>query len=81
MHSVKGKDMIDDASAHLMNVAETVLRQRTTVETTLYDLITAIREEISPDEEHLVTPIVVHLLNSGCVKFVDGIRHHRIICT
>jgi hypothetical protein len=73
--------MPEDVSVRIIAAAEGVLQQRLTIETTLYDLIVAIREEIAPDEEHLVTPIVVHLLNSGRVKFVDGTQHHRVICT
>jgi hypothetical protein len=72
--------MQEDVSARITEAAEGVLQQRSTIETTLYDLVVAIREEIAPDEEHLVTPIVVHLLNSGRVKFIDGPQHHRVIC-
>jgi hypothetical protein len=77
---VKGEVMPEHVPMHINEIAGLVLRARTTLETTLYDLIVVIREEIGPDEEHLVIPIVVHLLNSGRVKFVDGSRQCRIIC-
>jgi hypothetical protein len=79
--SVKGAAMQEGIPAHISDLAEAVLEKQPPVETTLYDLIVAIREAVGPDEEHFVTPVVVHLLNSGRVKFVNGMRHHRVICT
>jgi hypothetical protein len=77
---VKGEVMPEHVPMHMYEIARAVLRARTTLETTLYDLIVVIREEIGPDEEHLVTPIIVHLLNSGRVKFVDGPQQRRVVC-
>ena len=52
----------------------------TPVETTLYDLIAALSDELRPEEEELVVPILVDLMNSGQLKFVDGERRHKIDC-
>ena len=41
----------------------------TTFKTTLYELIEAIAEEIKPEEERLVTETVLHLFETGKVKF------------
>lgn len=51
------------------------------VETTLYDLIAALSDELSPEEEELVVPILVDLMNSGRLKFVDGEDEYKIDCT
>lgn len=69
--------MQEDVPAQISDLAKAILEERTTIQTTLYDLIVAIREEIGPDEEHLVTPVVVHLLNSGRIKFIDDVQHRR----
>jgi hypothetical protein len=50
------------------------------IHTTLYDLIAAISEEVAPGEEHLVTATVVHLMNSGQVKFANDSREIRVVC-
>lgn len=73
--------MPEHVPIRIHEIATVMLRARTTLETTLYDLIVVIREEIGPDEEYLVTPIIVHLLNSGQVKFVDGLQQRRVICS
>ena len=41
-----------------------------TIHTTLYDLIAALSAEVGPDEENVLTAVVVHLLNT-----------HRVTCT
>jgi hypothetical protein len=51
------------------------------IQTTLYDLIEALSQEVEPGEEHLVTAALVHLINSGGVKFVDDWRELRVICS
>jgi hypothetical protein len=35
-----------------------------TIHTTLYDLIAALSAEVGPDEENVLTGVVVHLLNT-----------------
>ena len=56
-------------------------KSSTTIETTLYDLVTVLSEELEADEEELVVPIVVHLLNSGRIKFADGQQQYKIRCS
>lgn len=41
------------------------------ITTTLYDLIAAIRACVEPDEEDLVVATVVHILQSGRVRFLQ----------
>jgi hypothetical protein len=46
------------------------------ITTTLYDLMEAVQEEVSPDEEGLVARVVADILNSGRIRFVgdaDGL--------
>jgi hypothetical protein len=50
-----------------------------TIETTLYDLIAAISAEVGPHDDDLVTATVVHLVNSGRVKFTDDPRNLEIV--
>lgn len=52
-----------------------------TVETTLFDLVAALTDELSPEEEELALPLLVDLLNSGRVKFIEGPRQYKISCT
>ena len=40
-----------------------------TVQTTLYDLIAAINEDVSPDEDWIVTEAVLELLETNQTKF------------
>ena len=42
----------------------------TAIQTTLYDLLAALHAEVEPDEDAVVTAVVVHLLQT-----------HRVICT
>jgi hypothetical protein len=53
----------------------------TTVETTLYDLISALSDELETEEEELILPILIDLMNSGRIKFVDGKRRYKIDCS
>jgi hypothetical protein len=40
------------------------------IKTTLYDLIDAIRTELSPDEDELVVATVLYLMRSGRLRFL-----------
>ena len=51
------------------------------IETTLYDLISALNDELAPEEEELILPILIDLMNSGRLKFIDGDRRHKIDCS
>lgn len=44
------------------------------ITTTLYDLVEAISAEVGPDDEHLVTAAVMHLINSSRARFVGSRR-------
>ena len=50
------------------------------IETTLYDIIVALSEDIGPDEDVLVTALVTDLLNSGQATFVDGSLRYTVKC-
>ena len=50
------------------------------IETTLYDIIVALSEDMGPDEDVLVTALVIDLLNSGQAKFVDGPSWYTVKC-
>ena len=53
----------------------------TMIETTLYDLISALSDELDSEEEDLILPIVVHLLNSGRIRFIEGLQQYKVTCT
>ena len=42
-----------------------------TTNTTLYELIDAISEEVQAGEDGLVAEVVLHLLETGQIKFLD----------
>jgi hypothetical protein len=42
------------------------------ITTTLYDLMEAVQEEVSPDEEGLVTRVVADLFNSGRIRLAGN---------
>jgi len=44
----------------------------THITTTLYDLVEAISAEVGPNEEHLMTAAVMHLINSSRARFVGS---------
>jgi hypothetical protein len=43
----------------------------TAIETTLFDLVEAINEEVGPEEDHLVSEIVLDLLDRGRIRFLN----------
>ena len=43
-----------------------------TITTTLYDLMDAMQDDITPSEEDLVVASVVHLLRSGRITFLGS---------
>ena len=51
----------------------------TTIETSLYDLIAAIHEVVGPKDDDVVNAVVVHLLNSGRVKFANDPRNIEVV--
>jgi hypothetical protein len=44
--------------------------------TTLYDVIAAIQDELSPDDDELVVATVVHLLQSGRLTWLGKASKH-----
>lgn len=51
------------------------------ITTTLYDLVEAISAEVGPDEDHLVTAAVMHLINSSRARFVGSRKTLTIVNT
>lgn len=49
---------------------ETDAARRTTLTTTLFDLIAALHDTVEEGEEELVTAAVVSLWDAGCVRFI-----------
>jgi hypothetical protein len=66
--------------AHGIADPEQLQGASTTIETTLYDLVEAISSEVEPGEEDLITATLVHLLNSGRVKFCGDPRNLEVVC-
>jgi hypothetical protein len=64
----------------LQNVADTVMTQVTKIQTTLYDLVTTLNAEFSPDEDNVVIATVVHLLNTHRVTCTGALRGYRLVC-
>ena len=49
-------------------------QKTSTIETTLYDLIETVSEELKAGEDYLVPQIVFHLVNTGKLRFI---AHHK----
>jgi hypothetical protein len=45
-------------------------KSKEVIKTTLYDLIAAINSEVDPEEDYLVVATMMHLLQTGRVKFL-----------
>jgi hypothetical protein len=57
--------------AEMWMTSELAEPEVTAIETTLYDLVEAINEEVGPEEDHLVSEIVLDLLDRGRIRFLD----------
>jgi hypothetical protein len=55
-------------------------RQRTTIQTTLYDLVAAVAVETDPVDEEVTVVTVRHLLNAYRARFTGHLRGFRVIC-
>ena len=64
----KGSDIME-AMTQTISTAKPAHWKSTIIKTTLCELIEAINEELQPGEEHLVSTIVLHLLDTGKIKF------------
>jgi len=59
-----------DTPRHPASCPARTASSSTAIQTTLYDLLAALHAEVEPDEDAVVTAVVVHLLQT-----------HRVICT
>jgi hypothetical protein len=50
------------------------------IRTTLYDLAAAINAVVSPDEEHVATAVMVHLLQTHRVTCLGELAGVRVVC-
>ena len=62
-----------EAMAQSFDTVEQAPPVLTTVETTLYDLIEAIGDQVQPGEDRLVVEAVLDLIDTGQVKFPGSI--------
>ena len=65
----------------LQNVVDTVMSKVTKIQTSLYDLITMLNTEISPDEDNRVTATVMYLLNTHRVTCTGVLQGYRLVCS
>jgi len=49
------------------------------IHTTLYDLIAALSAEVGPDEDDVLTAVVVHLLQTHRVTYMGDREHYRLV--
>ncbi|MGD9041597.1 MAG: hypothetical protein PVH82_18290 [Desulfobacteraceae bacterium] len=49
------------------------------IATTLGELIKAISEEVGPQEDHLVAEVVLHLLETGRIKFLNPMGEINLV--
>lgn len=64
----------------MMPKSTRIHQKSTTITTSLYDLVAAISAEAGPNEDDLVTATVVHLLQSGRVKFLGDHEALKAAC-
>ena len=50
-----------------------------TIHTTLYDLLAALHAEVEPDEDAVVTAVVVHLLQTHRVTCTANQQRYRLV--
>ena len=55
------------------------LQQYEVTQTTLYKLLEAIIDEVRPEENKLVTEIVIHLIHTGRIRFLKNTKKADII--
>jgi hypothetical protein len=56
---------------HAYSRPEPVQSELATITTTLGELIEAIDEEVEPEEDHLVAEVVLQLLETGQIRFLN----------
>ena len=57
---------------HAYSRPEPAQPELATIPTTLGELIEAIEEEVEPEEEDLLAEIVLHLLETGRIRFLNS---------
>ncbi len=57
-----------------ISIIEPAHQSSRSVETTLYELIEAIIEELQPGEDHLVPTIVSHLFDTEKIRFIGDLE-------
>lgn len=57
--------------AEVVTTSESAEPGFTTIETTLYDLVEVLNEEVGSEEDHLVSEIVLDLLDRGRIRFLN----------
>ena len=63
-----------------VETVELATPETTPIVTTLYDLIATLTEEVEPGEDDVVTATVVHLCNTGRLRFLGMPRNCEIVC-
>lgn len=58
-----------EAIAHDLHMEETIHPELSIIETTLYDLIEAIHDEVEPEQDLMVTEIVLDLIDTCKIRF------------
>ena len=65
------------SATNLATVPALSASQRMT--TTLYELVEALSTEVGPEDDHLVTAAVMHLINSGQARFVGSRKQITVV--
>ena len=66
-----------EATTQDFNTAESACPRLTAIETTLYELIEAVGEEVQPGEDRLIAETVSHLLDTDHVKFLRDASNRK----
>jgi hypothetical protein len=64
---------------HAYSRPEPAQPERVTIMSTLGDLIEAIEEEVEPQEDHLVAEVVLHLLETRRIRFLNTMGRLAIL--
>jgi hypothetical protein len=67
----QGEDLMQAFATNLATVPATSSAP-VRITTTLYDLVEVISAEVGPNEDHLVTAAVMHLINSSRARFIGS---------
>ncbi len=70
----------NDAEVTTLIHPESPKSQEDVIYTTLYDLLAALNETVDPEEDHIVTTAVLHLLKTRQVMCTGDLRGYRLVC-